>query len=285
MVANELSGNNSGQGIETQLMAAAPGMPAAVVTVEAPAPAPAAAPSPPSTTPPALDDLLQGDKTGALVMTARREVRRGEREKARKVLQQVFAIDPSDSGALELLGDIFMEEGEQEKALKIYERGRQYHPRHRAFEEKIAVCHIDLAEMERDRIVRQEVLEKGDTDKMLDRKPGLACSLSVFVPGAGQFYNDEGARGGILFGTAIATFCGWYLPLSAAIPKVPKGSKRGSDAIMDSLSAGFHALQGFPQILFWVMLTAWVGTYIFAAFDGYAGAERVNAQRRRALGL
>ena len=112
-----------------------------------------------------------------MLMAARREVRRGNRDKARQLLQQIFAVEPTDLGALELLGDIFMEEGEQEKALKVFERGQKYHPRHKAFEEKIALCHLDLAEMERDRLLREQVLEQGDTDKLLDRKPGLACSL------------------------------------------------------------------------------------------------------------
>jgi len=214
-------------------------------------------------------------------MAARREVRRGNRDKARGVLQQVFAIEPTDCSALELLGDIFMEEGEQEKALKVFERGRQYHPRHKAFEEKIAVCHLDLAEMEHDRLMREQVLQTGTSDKLLDRKPGLACSLSIFLPGAGQFYNDDMVRGGILLGSAIVTFCGWYLPLAAAIKPLSSKTQSG----MDAISAGINALSGFPRVLFWVMLLCWIGIYIFAAIDGFMGAERANAARRRAYGL
>jgi tetratricopeptide (TPR) repeat protein len=225
--------------------------------------------------------MLQADKTGAMLMAARREVRRGNREKARQLLQQVFAIEPTDCGALELLGDIFMEEGEQEKALKVFERGQSYHPRHRAFEEKIAVCHLDLAEMERDRILRAQVLETGVTDKLLDRKPGLASSLSLFLPGTGQFYNDDMTRGAIFLGTAILTFLGWYIPIAAAIPRLTSKSQSG----MDAIRAGFEALSGFPRLLFWAMFVAWIATYIFAAIDGYMGAERANAERRRAYGL
>ena len=214
-------------------------------------------------------------------MAARREVRRGNRDKARQLLQQIFALEPTDMGALELLGDIFMEEGEQEKALKVFERGQKYHPRHKAFEEKIAVCHLDLAEMEHDRLMREQVLQTGASDKLLDRKPGLACSLSIFLPGAGQFYNEDNVRGGIFLGTAIVTFCGWYFPLAAAIR--PLSSKNQSG--MDAISAGLNALSGFPRLLFWSMLIAWVATYIFAAIDGFMGAERANAERRRAYGL
>src|SRR5690349_18041233 len=61
--------------------------------------APAASASPPVSPSPDVEDMLRADKTGAMVMAARREVRLGQRDKARQLLQQVFALEPTDCGA------------------------------------------------------------------------------------------------------------------------------------------------------------------------------------------
>src|SRR5688500_15228731 len=152
---------------------------------------------------PSLADELEAEriyqKVGALLMSARRAQHKGQKEESRKLLQQAFLISPNDSGALELLGDVFMEEGEQEKALKIFERGLQHHPKHRPFEEKIALCHIDLDEMRRDRDRRAQILEQGGVEKWQLLSTPRAFTLSALVPGAGHAYIGQSTRAVTLF--------------------------------------------------------------------------------------
>lgn len=38
------------------------------------------------------------------------------------------------------------------------------------------------------------------------RSPVLACVLSLYIPGAGQVYNKQGLKGGILFGVSAVSF-------------------------------------------------------------------------------
>jgi tetratricopeptide (TPR) repeat protein len=163
--------------------------------------------------------LQREEKAAGLVMQARNMLRKGQRDQARAQLQQAFMLNPTDCGAFEVLGDIFLEEGEQQKAITVFERGRQHHPRHAAFEEKIALAHVDLAEMERDRILKEQLLADPATTmqgRTSDRKPISVAFLSLMVPGAGQYYNEEPERALVFFPVALLLLCAWAVPWLSA---------------------------------------------------------------------
>lgn len=214
-----------------------------------------------------IEALRRAEKAGALVMAARNASRKGRRDEARAQLQQALALAPTDCGALELLGDMFLEEGEQEKAIVVFERGRKHHPRHAAFEEKIALARLDLAEMETDRLLREQALadppgEVGAASQRIsDRKPNAVAFLSLLLPGAGQFYNEEAERGLVFLLSAIVVFCAWCVPWR-----------------MNWTMGGFAP--------FWIgaMLLAQLATHIAAAVDAARGAMRDVEERKRLLG-
>lgn len=232
---------------------------------------------------PSLEDALKSEKAGTLVMSARMAHRKGNRQQARELLQQAFALAPSDAGALELLGDLFLEEGEQEKAIAIFERGRKYHPRHAAFEEKIGLARIDLAEMERDKIMRQQFLEHGDLGSWQDRKPGTSAMLSLVLPGAGQFYNEQYERGAVLLGSAFLLFLAWSWPLNAAARTTTAmgGSGSGSQGI----SLGFSNLDSLTKGFIVLTFLAWIAITIYAAIDAANIATRAAEDRKRSIGI
>jgi tetratricopeptide (TPR) repeat protein len=227
------------------------------------------------------EEQKRAEKVGGLVINARRAFSVGEVGKARSLLREAFALDRTDRDALELLGDIFLAEAEQEKAIAIYERGRALHPSYAGFEEKIGVAMLDAEEEKRDQERARLLIEQGDTGRWLDRKPGLATSLSLLVPGAGQVYNDEAERGYAFFGVALLSFGGWYAIFNAATQ-----SMRGRQILSDlsSVGAGIGGMGAFAKFGFWLLFLAWVGTVLCAAIDAYQGAERANRERR-ALGL
>lgn len=224
------------------------------------------------------------DQIGVLVTAARIALRRGKPDEARAKLKQVFALDASDRDALELLGDLFMEDGEQAKALRVFERGASLYPKHRAFEEKAALAHLDLEEMRRDQERRADVLQTGARDKLLDRKPGVAFGFSLMVPGVGQFYNGENERGAMFFGGALVLFVSWFFPLTNAIKAVTAMNvARGGGSFR--MSAALAQLGDFGRALLFLTIAAWVGAYVWSAVDAMIGAERVNELRRRGSGL
>lgn len=235
---------------------------------------------------PEVEAMLRGEHVAGLAMQARSALRRGNRDEARKLLQQVFALSPTDAGALELLGDIFLEEGEQEKAIAVFERGRKHDPSHTAFEEKIALAKIDQQEEELAKIRRETALQLGDTEKWQDKKPNLAALLSLVLPGAGHVYLEKYERAATYFGAWLVTVLGWYLPLHAALPtEAASAALRQSRSFLAPFAAALGNLGGFSKLLFWTMLLLNVGVYLASTIDATRSAKRDAETRKRELGL
>lgn len=207
-------------------------------------------------------------------MAARNALRKGERNRAKELIKEAFAANPGDIAAIELLGDMFLEEGETEKALGLFERAHQAHPEYVAFEEKMAICRLDLAEMENDRLARQLLLEQGDTGKGDERSPTKAMTLSLLLPGAGQFYNDENEKGIAYLVGGLVSFLAWVYPLLSVLPR-QKFDFGGAMRAMSGLQAGS----------FYLGITIWSGLYVASLVGAGASAKRYNEERRALLGL
>jgi len=227
------------------------------------------------------EEQARVEKVGALVIAARRAWGQENPAAARELLKQAFALDRTDRDALELLGDIFLAEAEQEKAIAVYERGQQAHPGYARFEEKIALATLDAEEEKRDAERSLLLMEHGDKGRWLDRKGGVALSLSLLVPGAGQVYNDEDERGYVLFGAALLTFGGWYAILNAATTGL-RG--RGAQQLVSGVGVSIANMGALAKFGFWLLFLAWAAIVLYAAFDAFQGSERAN-RARRALGL
>lgn len=230
---------------------------------------------------PVSDELaaqLRAEKAGALVMSARSAHRKGHKEQARTLLQQAFLIDPNDCGGLELLGDMFMEDAEQEKALKIFERGLKHHPRHRAFEEKIGLCHVDIAEMRRDQDRRAQIMEQGGVEEWLLLSGPRAFGLSMLLPGAGQVYVGQNNRAMTLLGITLVSFLGWALPLYFYLKQASAQSSKG---IFNGFSLALGMMPAPLLLWFWLMMATWIGVYIYASIDAMTQAEKINELRRQ----
>jgi tetratricopeptide (TPR) repeat protein len=225
-----------------------------------------------------LDSLKRDEEASSHIMAARNALRKGQRAEAKEFIKQAFAVKPGDATAVELLGDMFLEEGETERALALYERALQVHPKHPVFEEKAAICRLDLAEMESDKLSRTTLIELGDTGKIFERVPHKAVSLSMLVPGAGQFYNEENEKGAVFLGIGLLCALGWFYPLWTQL---------SSQSIPDRLNFGMaiSALGGGWSFMFWSCLTLWIAVYAVSMIDAGREAARFNRERRRAVGL
>lgn len=229
------------------------------------------------------------EEAGKLVMTARLNLRRGERSETKKLLAQALKIEPSDIGALEMLGDMFLEEAEQEKAIQVFEHGLKFHPDYAPFEEKMALAKIDIAEMERDQILKESALQNAiengldpGYDKLLDKKPSLALGLSAFVPGAGQFYNDEWEKGAAFFVLALCSLLSWFNILFNKMRAMQEVTGR---KFMPRMDQALDALSSGQRTLFWFLMLTWIVVVFASAIDAALSANRLNEARRRELGL
>jgi tetratricopeptide (TPR) repeat protein len=219
-----------------------------------------------------LQEQLRQEKVGALVMAARRALRRGDKATAKSELQKALKLDVNDCGALELLGEFYMAEGEQEKAIEVMEKGHQLYPKHAAFEKNIALCILDLEEMKR---AKSSATQLGgeDPDAWMDRKPLYAAVFSV-LPGAGQVYNGDNVSAAVLFGIWAASSLGWYIPLMNAM-------KQLSASVAPSWSLAIRHMGGFTLGWFWLMVLISVAAAAYALGDAIVGANRANARRRQ----
>lgn len=221
---------------------------------------------------PGLQEQLRQEKVGATVMAARRALRRGEKETAKRELQKALKLDVNDCGALELLGEFYMSEGEQEKAIEVLEKGHKLYPHHAAFEKNIALCILDIEEMKRGKGQPAE-LGAEDPDAWMDRKPLYAAVFSV-LPGAGQVYNGDNVSAAIIFGVWVVTSLAWYIPLMNAM-------KQLSASLTPSWSLAVQHMGGFTRGWFWLMMAISVGVSVYALVDAIVGANRANAKRRQ----
>lgn len=229
-----------------------------------------------------MNSLAAQEEATKHLMAARMRVRKGEREEAYNEIKRAFAAHPGDRSAIEMLGDLYLEDGETEKALTLYQRALKAHPDYAPFEEHLAMCRLDLAEIEADRAAKTGkdplALLQGDIGQIYERVPHKAVSLSLFLPGAGQFYNDEVEKGFAFLGAGLLSFTGWFSPMLSQTYKMPASQK------FDFLGA-IGALRGGWSALFWLSLLTWIAVYIGSMVDAGKVAAAFNEGRRKALGL
>lgn len=219
-----------------------------------------------------LQDLLRQEKVGALVMGARRALRRGDKVTAKSELQKALKLDVNDCAALELLGEFYMAEGEQEKAIEVLEKGHKLYPKHAAFEKNIALCILDLEEMKRGK-GQAATLGAPDPDAWMDRKPFYAAVFSV-VPGGGQVYNGDNISAAIIFGIWLVTSMLWYFPLTNAMSQLPHSTPH-------TWSMALAQMSGFMRGVFWMAFAINIGVGVYALIDAIVGANKANARRRQ----
>jgi len=229
-------------------------------------------PTPNATPDSGLQDQLRQEKVGALVMAARRALRRGDKVTAKSELQKALKMDVNDCGALELLGEFYMAEGEQEKAIEVLEKGHKLYPKHAAFEKNIALCILDLEEMKRGK-TQAATIGGADPDAWMDRKPLYAAIFSV-LPGAGQVYNGDNISAAIIFGIWLVTSMLWYFPLTNAMSQLPHSAPH-------TWSTALAQMSGFMRAVFWLAFAINIGAGVYAFIDAIVGANKANVRRRQ----
>ncbi|MFN7018085.1 MAG: DUF5683 domain-containing protein [Fimbriimonadales bacterium] len=130
---------------------------------------------------------------------------RGERSKAKELLQQALELDAENAGVWELLGDYLREVEDWQGVHDAYKKAHELAPENAALERKYAEAVLQLTRQQEQYQQWERALEgKGTGDALaLPRNPGLAFLLSLLMPGVGQLYNGQFVKGGIILGVMI----------------------------------------------------------------------------------
>lgn len=141
-----------------------------------------------------------------LLRTAHIHQVRGERTKARELLQQALELSPEEASIWELLGDYEKEAGNWQAAHDAYKRAHELDPQNATIERKYAEAVLQQTRMQAQYQQWERALEGANDTLTPPRNPGLAFLLSLLMPGVGQLYNGQFVKGGIILGIMIVGF-------------------------------------------------------------------------------
>ncbi|MGC8668186.1 MAG: tetratricopeptide repeat protein [Chthonomonadales bacterium] len=159
----------------------------------------------PTITLPEFRPVSDAEKAQAdrLLIQANIARRRNRYTEAERLCREAIEYTPSDAAALELYGDILQSIGRVDDALYAYDRARTADPNRSSAERKYA--QLTLA---------QETDILSGAEGAAHRNPSLAVFLSATLPGAGQVYNGQAAKGlAIALAELLAVYLWLWTPL------------------------------------------------------------------------
>ncbi|NCO37211.1 MAG: hypothetical protein COZ06_14455 [Armatimonadetes bacterium CG_4_10_14_3_um_filter_66_18] len=196
---------------------------------------------------------------------------------------EALKVDPDHAGALELLGDILLAGGRAKEALTPLRRARELQPARGVLEEKIGLATLQADEALRAFQERELLLSNPELIDKPERNPALAFLLSALLPGAGQMYNTEYAKGGVLLGISLLTFGVMFYSFTALLGElshIPLGG--------DLLSVALRLVQDWSAgRLLWALFNSLLlaGTWGYAIVEAPIRAAKLNVEREKRLGL
>lgn len=156
-----------------------------------------------------------------LLSRANAERARGNYKMALELVKQAHELSPDDPQVLELYGDILRARGRLKEALEMYRAALQKGSQKPTVEEKIAALTIELSEIAKQEEFRAWLREHPE-HRPKGKNPGLAALASMAIPGAGQAYNEDFAKGFAIFGVSLLSLAGWLVPVLDAFEKAAK---------------------------------------------------------------
>lgn len=156
-----------------------------------------------------------------LLSRANMERVRGNYEKALEIIKHAHELSPDDPQVLELFGDILRARGKLKEALEMYRTALQKAGHKPTVEEKIAKLTIELSEIAKQEEFRAWLREHPKY-RPKGKNPSVAALASMAIPGAGQVYNGDFAKGVALFVISLLSLAGWLTPMLEAFEKAAK---------------------------------------------------------------
>ena len=125
---------------------------------------------------------------------------RGEYIEAEDACREALALDESRLDVREFLADMLYARSQLDDAAAEYKRVLDVEPGRVTAQTKYAKVVLEIGEREYQKKLAQDMLENPQKYATWPKHPLLAFVLSLLVPGAGQVYNGEFIKGGIIVG-------------------------------------------------------------------------------------
>jgi tetratricopeptide (TPR) repeat protein len=172
---------------------------------------------------------------------------RGQWAVAEDLVRKALELAPDDAQGREMLGDLFVEKDKLEEALAEYRRAQEIQPDRGLLEEKIARAVLRKDEEERERIAAQLLIDSPKGQQHRRRAANIAVLMSLLCPGAGQFFNGQAVKAGVILGCwGLGLFFGagdlitFVLGLAGALRKHAEQPD------------GFRAMLGAIAVIIWI---------------------------------
>lgn len=193
-----------------------------------------------------------------MLTSARLARRRGEMEAAWRCLDDALLLAPDDAAVFEEMGWLNLDEEEFEAAAQCFRRALELEPGRAGAETGLGNATVEAARS----AAAEQAEAEPDTSLLGKRSPSRAALLSALIPGLGQMYATEFARGTAWL---LAVLPCWYLGLWGFVSRIDK-HKGGLAAAWYLLGVlGSLAVSG---------LSAW---------DGWRAVQRLQAERRQVV--
>lgn len=149
------------------------------------------------------EEIKRAAEVDRLISRANVHRMRAEYIEAEDVCREALALDETRADVREFLADMLYARGQLDAAVEEYKRAIELDAGRVSAETKYAKVVIEIGEREHDKQIAQEMIENPEKFKTREKHPLWALVLSVLVPGAGQAYNGEVAKGGIILGVFV----------------------------------------------------------------------------------
>ncbi len=188
---------------------------------------------------------------------------RGDLPQALQLAQEALTLNEPNYEVHEFIGDVLLALNRGADALHSFKRARELNPNRVELEDKVARAAVRQASV-LDRMADMQAVLEGRAPREPKRNPGLAALASLLIPGLGQLYNQEFAKGLSLI-AAFLIFATFSM-LSMLRQSVSGSYGRTPDYLQLVGGAG-------------LWLAPLAGIYIYAVADAAIQARKTDADR------
>lgn len=222
------------------------------------------------------EEIKRNAEIDKLLSTANVHRMRGQFIEAEDTYKQALELAPDRLDIMELVADMLQARGQLDAAAAEYRKILGHEPGRVSAETKYARVVLEIGTREQAKLIAQEMIDNPGK-RTAPRNPLLAAILSVAVPGLGQLYTREFAKGAIILGAFLLS-----VVILALSPMETANIFNNLRALVNPVGSRGNLPVGGLVILASCVLAF---IYIYAVIDAPITAAKQTEADRKAAGL